>query len=94
MENGKYRSNDKSISKIIYNCDMTYQVDILVSAKLSHKELGIIIHQETVISEKCVIYQNGIFGTTQKEGNNGVPILSNNVMASVDMVDIVTSKGR
>lgn len=36
---------------------MTYQVDILVSAKLSHKELGIIIHQETVISEKCVIYE-------------------------------------
>lgn len=74
----------KNINRIIYSCDISYQVNIPISTKLPHQGLGVVMHPKTIIGENCIIFQHSTFGVAHGEGqNNGAPILGNNVMVGV-----------
>lgn len=71
----------KDINRIVYCCDIAYQVDIHLSTKLPHQGLGVVMHPGIVIGESCTIYQHVTLGQTHGEdGSDGVPVLGNHVM--------------
>ena len=74
----------KNINRVVYTCDIAYQVDISSSTKLPHQGMGVVMHPKTVIGENCTIYQHTTFGASHGENDNdGAPILGNNVMVGV-----------
>ena len=77
----------KNINRIIYSCDIAYQVDIPSSTIMPHQGLGVVMHPKTTIGENCVIFHNTTFGS--KHGLNSkdvAPILGNNVIVGVGAV--------
>ena len=74
----------KNIMRVIYSCDIAYQVDIPISTELPHQGMGVVMHPDTVIGENCTIFQHTTFGAAHGENDkNGAPIIGNNVMVGV-----------
>ena len=74
----------KNINRVIYCCDIAYQVDIPASTKLPHQGMGVVMHPKTVIGENCTIYQHSTFGAAHGENDgDAAPTLGNNVMVGV-----------
>ena len=74
----------KNINRVVYTCDIAYQVDIPISTKLPHQGMGVVMHPKTVIGENCIIYQHTTFGASHGDNDNdGAPTLGNNVMVGV-----------
>ena len=74
----------KNINRVVYTCDIAYQVDIPISTKLPHQGMGVVMHPKTVIGENCTIYQHTTFGASHGENDSdGTPILGHNVMIGV-----------
>ena len=74
----------KNINRIVYSCDIAYQVDIPISTQLPHQGMGVVMHPKTVIGENCTIYQHTTFGAAHGENDeDGAPTLGNNVMVGV-----------
>ena len=74
----------KNINRVVYTCDIAYQVDIPISTKLPHQVTGVAMHPKTVIGENCTIYQHTTFGASHGENDNdGAPTLGNNVIVGV-----------
>lgn len=74
----------KNINRIVYCCDIAYQVDIPISTQLPHQGMGVVMHPKTVIGENCTIYQHTTFGAAHGENDeDGAPTLGNNVMVGV-----------
>ncbi len=74
----------KKINRVIYSCDIAYQVDIPINTKLPHQGMGVVMHPRTVIGQNCTIYQHTIFGAAHGESDkDGGPTLGNNVMVGV-----------
>lgn len=77
----------KNINRVIFACDIPYQVDIPVTTKMPHQGLGVVMHPKTVIGKNCTIYQNTTFGASHgNETDDGAPILENNVMVGAGAV--------
>ena len=74
----------KNINRVIYSCDIAYQVDIPISTKMPHQGMGVVMHPKTVIGENCIIFQHSTFGAAHGEIHaDGAPTLGNNVMVGV-----------
>ena len=74
----------KNINRIIYSCDIAYQVNIPKSTQLPHQGLGVVMHPNTIIGENCTIFQHTTFGMAHGENQkDGAPYIGNNVMVGV-----------
>lgn len=74
----------KNINRIVYCCDIAYQVDIPASTQLPHQGMGVVMHPMTVIGENCVIFQHTTFGERHGEDSaGGAPSIGNNVIVGV-----------
>jgi len=77
----------KDINRIIYSCDIAYQVDIPASTSLPHQGLGVVMHPNTIIGDNCTIYQNTCFGASHGDENiDGAPVIGSNVQIGVGAV--------
>lgn len=70
----------KNINRMIYACDIAYQVELPASTKLPHQGLGVVIGPEVVIGENCTIYPNVTLGAKDNGKEYAVPIIGDNVM--------------
>lgn len=61
----------KNINRVIYCCDIAYQVDIPVSTKLPHQSMGVVMHPKTVIGENCTIISALDIWRNSWRGRNG-----------------------
>lgn len=76
----------KSFNRFFYSCDIAYQVDLPSTTLMPHQGLGVVIHPKTIIGDNCIIYQNTTLGEKHGVGNDGAPIIGNNVMIGVGSV--------
>lgn len=63
---------------LIYNCKIPYQAHIGVGTKFGYGGMGVVIHQNSIIGDYCIVSQQVTIGG----GNNqypGVPKIGNNV---------------
>lgn len=92
-ENGGIAQLIKNINRVIYSCDIAYQVDIPISTRLPHQGLGVVMHPGTVIGENCTIYQHTTFGVVHGENVcDGGSTLGNNVMVGAGATVLGTIK--
>jgi len=71
----------KNINRIVYSCDIPYQVYIPKSTNLPHQGLGLVMHPKTVIGENCTIFQHVTFGSSHGEVyTDAAPNVGNNVL--------------
>ena len=74
----------KNINRVIYSCDIAYQVDIPISTKMPHQAMGVVMHPKTVIGDNCTIFSKTTFGAAHGEDEtDGSPVIWNNVMVGV-----------
>ena len=81
MHNCKFRFVSKLIEifvRVIFSCDIPYQVIIGKNCKFAHNALGVVIHPEVVIGDNCVIGQNVTIGG--RAGKSIVPKIGNDVL--------------
>lgn len=76
----------KNFNRILFNCDIAYQVDLPVSTVMPHQGLGVVIHPNTIIGNNCIIYQNSTIGSKHGTGKDGAPTIGNNVMIGAGSV--------
>lgn len=70
----------KNINRMVYACDIAYQVELPSSTKLPHQGLGVVIGPDVVIGENCTIYQNVTIGSKDNGKGYAVPVIGDNVM--------------
>ena len=70
----------KNINRMIYACDIAYQVELPSSTKLPHQGLGLVIGPEAIIGENCTIYQNVTIGAKDNGKDYAIATIGNNVM--------------
>lgn len=64
------------VIRILYSCDLPYNLKLGQGVILKHNGLGVVIHPKAIIGENVQIYQNvSIAG----RNNRGTPIIGNNV---------------
>lgn len=87
LANKSYRKNGggiaqlfKNINRMVYACDIAYQVELPSSTKLPHQGLGVVIGPDVVIGENCTIYQNVTIGSKDNGKGYAVPVIGDNVM--------------
>ena len=91
----------KSVNRLVYACDIAFQVDIPESTYFPHSALGVVIHPSVQIGEECVICQNVTIGqlANSKRINTGeirnkhierglAPTIGNNVFIGAGAVII------
>jgi serine O-acetyltransferase len=78
----------KNINRIIYSCDIAYQVEIPPETKLPHQGLGVVLHPEVILGSNCSIYQNVTLGERGlRNGKNIIaPVIGNNVVIGAGSV--------
>lgn len=69
----------KNLSRIIYACDIAYQVEIGNGLNLPHQGLGVVIGPGVKIGKNCTIYSNVVLGDKHGIDGNGYPIIGDNV---------------
>lgn len=70
----------KNINRMVYACDIAYQVELPSSTKFPHQGLGVVIGPDVVIGENCTIYQNVTIGSKDNGKGYAVPVIGDNVM--------------
>lgn len=70
----------KNLNRVIYACDIAYQVELDKSVILPHQGLGVVMHPGTKIGKNCTIFQNTTFGAKHNGEDPGTPIVGDNVM--------------
>lgn len=68
----------RGIMRIIFACDISYKTQIGEGTLFPHHALGIVIHQDAIIGEKCILEQNVTIGG--RSGLTVLPEIGNNVM--------------
>ena len=68
------------MNRILYSCDIAYQVHIPPTTKLPHQGLGVVIGPEVVLGERVTIYQNVTLGAKSNGKDDGFPTIGNDVM--------------
>lgn len=77
----------KAFNRLLFSCDIAYQINLPASTKLPHNGLGVVIHPSVQIGEHCIIHQNVTIGAKGKPGfGNEAPIIGNNVMIGAGAV--------
>lgn len=76
----------KLFIRIIYSATIPYKCNIGYGTKFPHGGQGVVIHDDTIIGENCVISVNVVIGG--KKGSNKVPIIGNNVVVGANSVII------
>jgi len=62
--------------RLIYSFDLPSSTKVGSGTEFKHNGLGCVIHDQTIIGDNCVIYQN--VSIAGREGR-GVPVLGNNI---------------
>ena len=70
----------KNINRMVYACDIAYQVELPASTRLPHQGLGVVIGPDVLIGENCTIYQNVTIGAKDNGEGYAVPVIGSNVM--------------
>lgn len=70
----------KNLNRVIYACDIAYQVEIDKTVKFPHQGLGVVVHPRTKIGKNCTIFQNVTFGAKHDGRDGGAPTIGDNVM--------------
>ncbi len=70
----------KNFNRILFACDIAYQVEVPKTTQMPHQGLGVVIGPGCVIGENCTIYQNVTLGAKHNGGKATFPIIGNNVM--------------
>ncbi|WP_155827853.1 serine O-acetyltransferase [Butyrivibrio sp. AE2015] len=74
----------KHLNRVIYCCDIAYQVNIPETTLLPHQGMGVVMHPKTVIGNNCIIFQHTTFGASHGDGeSDAAPILGDSVMVGV-----------
>lgn len=76
--NKKFAKVIEIIMRIIFSCDIPYQVEIGENCSFAHNGLGVVIHPNVVIGSNCHIGQNVTIGG--RSGIEVVPKIGNNVL--------------
>lgn len=66
----------RAIIRLVFSCDIPYQVVIGKGTVFPHDGLGIILHNNVIIGENCKILHGVTMGG---RGTEGVPRIGNNV---------------
>lgn len=72
--------------RVVYSCDIMPGTQIGEGTRFPHRGLGVVINNNAVIGEKCVISKGVVIGG--KGGNVIVPTIGNNVMIGANAVVI------
>lgn len=68
----------RALIRILFSCDLPYQVEIGVGTTFPHDGLGIVMHHNTKIGRNCKILHGTTFGG--RSGLNGAPFICDNVL--------------
>lgn len=68
----------KNINRIIYNCDIAFNISIGCNLKLPHQGLGVVIGPEVVIGNNVTIFQNVTLGAKANGEKYTAPIIGDN----------------
>lgn len=68
----------RGMMRIVFACDISYKTQIGEGTVFPHHALGIVIHQDAIIGENCVIEQNVTIGG--RSGLTVLPHIGDNVM--------------
>lgn len=68
----------RGLMRVIFACDISYKTQIGEATLFPHHALGIVIHQDAVIGNKCILEQNVTIGG--RSGLTVLPKIGNNVM--------------
>lgn len=66
----------RGVIRLVFSCDVPYQVKIGKGTSFPHDGLGMILHQDVIIGENCRILHGVTMGGN---GGPGVPKVGNNV---------------
>ena len=66
------------LMRLIFSCDIPYQVEIGEKTTFPHMALGVTIHNYCKIGKNCKILQNVTLGG--RSGHKEVPMIGNNVL--------------
>lgn len=79
-KNRKIAQIFKNISRLIYACDISFQIQVGKNLQLPHQGLGVVMGPEVVIGDNVTIYQNVTLGSKDNGEPYAVPKIGNNVM--------------
>lgn len=70
----------KNMNRVIFACDIAYQVDIDKTCIFPHQGLGTVIHPNVKIGKYCTIFQNVTLGEKWNGTDNGTPVIRDHVL--------------
>lgn len=70
----------KNINRVIYSCDIAFNIQIGHGLKLPHQGLGIVIGPQVVIGDNVTIFQNVTLGQKANGNKYSAPIIGDNVL--------------
>lgn len=76
----------KNICRIIYACDISYQIQIGKNLKMPHQGLGVVIRPDVVIGSNVTIYQNSTLGSKDNGKVYAAPVIGDHVMIGAGTV--------
>lgn len=68
----------RAFMRVVFACDISYKIKIGKNVKFPHHALGVVIHQDAVIGDNCVIEQEVTIGG--RSNIDVLPEIGNNVM--------------
>ena len=67
--------------RVVYSCDIPYTCEIGKDVIFSHNGLGVVIHDNAKIGDRCKIYQNT---TIDCRNGRGSPVIGDDVFIRVN----------
>ncbi len=68
----------RAFMRVVFACDISYKTKIGTNTLFPHHALGIVIHQDAIIGDNCILEQNVTVGG--RSGLTMLPIIGDNVM--------------
>ena len=72
--------------RVIFACDISYKIKIGKNVQFPHHALGIVIHQDVIIGDNCILEQNITIGERSKI--TVLPKIGDNVMIGAGAIII------
>lgn len=76
----------RGIIRILFSCDIPFQVEIGEGTKFPHDGLGMIMHHETKIGKNCIILHGCTFGG--RGNKKGAPNIGDNCLIGAHSIII------
>lgn len=70
----------KNINRVIFGCDVSYNILLGNNLKLPHQGLGVVIGPKVVIGDGVTIYQNVTLGAKANGKEYTAPVIGDNVV--------------